>query len=438
MINNTRKNNMNTTAQTPSNTNLIDMINKDKETRISAAKTMFGNDFEPIILFLTDTDLYKQNMQQVVLHQFPHAQDTEFHFKCRSKDIDLVQFIDEINRQLDWLCTLTYTEYEISFIDNLRYTKPDYADFLTLFRLQRKYINVVALNDTEIDIVAKGPWLHTIPFEIFVLAIVNELTFRCTHSDANYTEGKARLQAKINMIKELNDSNFKFTDFGTRRRYSRDWQDFVVNELKNQLPDNLTGTSNVFLAMKYNLVPQGTMAHEYLQAGQSLGPRLRDSQKYALEAWVQEYRGDLGIALTDVVGTDAFLRDFDLYFCKLFDGVRHDSGNPYVWANKMLDHYTKMKIDARTKSFVFSDGLDVPSAIDLYETFKYQAKLFFGIGTNLTNDLGPKAINIVMKMTSCNGSPVAKISDSPGKTMCENEEFLTYLKQVFNISEAEK
>jgi nicotinate phosphoribosyltransferase len=413
--------------------NIQAKIATDTTLRIAQAKAMFGQDFEPIILFLTDTDLYKKNMQQVVLHQFPHAQETEFHFKCRNPGIDLAQHMDELNRQLDWLCTLNYTEYEVDFLRNLRYIKPDYADFLTLFRLQRKYIKVVALENNEIDIIPDGPWVHTIPFEIYVLAIINELYFRTTQSEATYEEGRRRLDAKIQTIKDLNDPNFKFTDFGTRRRYSREWQDYVVQRLSTELPENMTGTSNVFLAMKYGLVPQGTMAHEYLQAGQALGPRLRDSQKFALEAWVQEYRGDLGIALTDVVGTDAFIRDFDLYFCKLFDGVRHDSGNPYEWGYKMLEHYSKMKIDARTKSFVFSDGLNVPKAIALYQEFKDKVKVFFGIGTDLTNDLGPKALNIVLKMTVCNGSPVAKVSDEPSKTMCHNQPFLDYLMQVFQI-----
>lgn len=417
------------------NTMLLQQIEIDKAARIRQAKDMFGEDFEPIILHLTDTDLYKGNMQQVILHQFPNAQNTEFHFKCRTPDINLVDYMTELNRQLDWLCTLTYTKYETDFIRALRYIKPDYADYLNLFRLQRQHIEVIALNDKDIDIVAKGPWVQTIPFEIYCLAIINELYFRNTQSEATFAEGRRRLQEKIKIVKELNDPEFKFTDFGTRRRYSRDWQDYVVKTLAEALPENLTGTSNVFLAMKYNLTPQGTMAHEFLQAAQGLGVRLVDSQKFALEAWVQEYRGDLGIALTDVVGTDAFLRDFDLYFCKLFDGVRHDSGSPYVWADKVLGHYEKMKIDARTKSFVFSDGLDIPKSIAIFKTYKGRVKQFFGIGTNLTNDLGPKAINIVMKMTKCNGASVAKLSDDHGKTMSDDMGFLTYLKQVFQIKE---
>lgn len=412
---------------------LIAQIEADEVTLTAKAKQMFGQDFEPAFLFLSDTDLYKMTMQQTVYHQFPHAREVEFRFRCRTKDVNLVQHIEEINRQLDWLCTLTYQPYELEYFRSLRYMKSDYVDFLELFRLQRKYINVVQISDTEIDFECRGPWLHTIPFEIYCLGIVNEIYFRATQSEETYAEGRRRLTDKVQMVRSLNDSGFKFSEFGTRRRYSRQWHDEVVKTFAMGVPQNFGGTSNVFFAMKYNLIPIGTMAHEYLQACQALGPRLRDSQKYALEKWVQEYRGDLGIALTDVVGLDAFLADFDLYFCKLFDGLRHDSGDPYEWTDKVLGHYEKMKIDSKTKSLVYSDGLDFEKAVALYETYKNRAKLFFGIGTNLTNDLGPKAINIVMKMVSCNGSPVAKLSDSAGKTMCKDETYLAYLKEVFNI-----
>jgi nicotinate phosphoribosyltransferase len=176
------------------------------------------------------------------------------------------------------------------------------------------------------------------------------------------------------------------------------------------------------------------MAHEYLQTYQALGVRLRDHQKAALEDWVQEYRGDLGTALTDVVGMDAFLADFDLYFAKLFDGLRHDSGDPFVWGEKALAHYVKLRIDANTKRMVFSDGLDVPPALALYRHFADRTQLGFGIGTNLSNDVGLTPLNIVMKLTHCNGQPVAKLSDSPGKTLCDDQTFLAYLRQVFNVS----
>lgn len=416
-------------------TQLITRIESDAQMLIAKAKAMFGQDFEPAFLFLSDTDLYKKTMQQTVMHQFPQAREVEFSFRCRTQGINLAQHIPEINRQLDWLCTLTYQPYELDFMRGLRYMKADYVDYLEFFRLQRKYINVVQVNETEIDFQCRGPWLQTIPFEIYCLGIVNEIYFRATQSAETFAEGRRRLSEKVELVRNLNDSEFKFSEFGTRRRFSREWQDEVVRTLSTQLPSNFGGTSNVFFAMKYNLTPIGTMAHEYLQACQALGPRLRDSQKFALEKWVQEYRGDLGIALTDVVGLDAFLEDFDLYFCKLFDGLRHDSGNPYEWTDKVLGHYEKMKIDSKTKSLVYSDGLDFEKAIGLYNTYKTKAKLFFGIGTNLTNDLGPKAINIVMKMVSCNGSPVAKLSDSAGKTMCKDTTYLAYLKEVFKIKD---
>ncbi len=390
-----------------------------------------------IIKSLLDTDLYKFTMQQTVLHRFPHAEEVEFSFKCRNPGINLVQYIDEINAELDHLCTLTFSDEELSYLASLRYIKSDYIAFLTLFRLQRKYVNVVALNENEIDVKIKGPWLHTIPFEIYVLSIVNEIYFRHNSGDkqACVIEGNKRLDAKIALLKNTPDiEGFRFSDFGTRRRFSREWQEHVVTRLKNEVPSYFTGTSNVYLAWKLGLTPIGTMAHEYLQACQALGGRIRDSQKFALENWVQEYRGDLGIALTDVVGSDAFLRDFDLYFAKLFDGLRHDSGCPFEWSEKMLNHYKKLRINAQEKSLVYSDGLDFPKAIELYKKFNGRAKLFFGIGTNLTNDCGPKALNIVLKMITCNGSPVAKLSDSPGKVMCQSEEYLAYLRTVFNVN----
>lgn len=389
-----------------------------------------------IINSLLDTDMYKFTMQQTVYHQFANAKEVEFSFKCRTPGVDLVSLIGEINAEIDHLCELMFKPEELDFLGSHRFIKSDYIDFLTLFRLQRKYINVTQLNENEIDVAIKGPWLHTIPFEIYVLSIINELYFRKNfggNTEANWAVGKEKLAEKIAMIKGKEGlEDIRISDFGTRRRFSFEWQDYVVGQMK-QLGENFTGTSNVYFAWKHGVVSQGTMAHEFLQACQALGPRLRDSQKFALNTWVNEFRGDLGIALTDVVGVDAFLRDFDLFFCKLFDGVRHDSGDTYEWTDKILAHYKKMRINAKEKSLVYSDGLSFPKAIDLYKTYRGQAKLFFGIGTNLTNDLGPKALNIVIKMTSCNGSPVAKLSDSDGKVMCKNEAYLTYLKQVFDV-----
>jgi nicotinate phosphoribosyltransferase len=181
------------------------------------------------------------------------------------------------------------------------------------------------------------------------------------------------------------------------------------------------------------LTPLGTMAHEYLQACQALGPRLRDSQVFGFETWAREYRGDLGIALSDVYGIEPFLRDFDMYFCKLFDGARHDSGDPFTWGERMIAHYRNNRVDPMTKTLIFSDGLTVEKIIALYQQFRGRCQLAFGIGTNLTNDLGYEPLQIVIKMTQCNGQPVAKLSDTPGKGMCDDEKYLAYLRQVFGI-----
>lgn len=387
-----------------------------------------------IIQSLLDTDLYKFTMQQAVLHQFPHANDVEYHFRCRTPNIDLAQHLPEINRQIDHLCTLRFSKEELDYLAKLRFIKPDYCAFLKIFQLQREYVNAVDLGNGQIDLVVKGPWLHTILFEIYLLAIVNEVYFQNLAKDeaqqVTFERGMNLLNEKIALLTSAPD--LRFSDFGTRRRFSFKWQEEVIKTLQHCIPQQFTGTSNVYFAMKYNLTPIGTMAHEYLQACQVLGGRLRDSQKFALEKWVQEYRGDLGIALTDVIGLNAFLSDFDLYFCKLFDGVRHDSGDPFEWGEQMLAHYRKMRIDAKNKNFVFSDGLDVPKAIELQNHFGTRTNCFFGIGTNLTNDVGFKALNIVHKMTQCNGAPVAKLSDTPGKSMCDNQSYMDYLRQVFS------
>jgi nicotinate phosphoribosyltransferase len=245
-----------------------------------------------------------------------------------------------------------------------------------------------------------------------------------------------RLTQKLELLRggeaELGGDNpFLFFDFGLRRRYSAALQERVVEQLLAGAPQYFRGTSNVLLAKRLGITPIGTMAHEYLQAYQAFGFRLRDFQKAALEGWVQEYRGDLGIALTDVVGMDAFLRDFDLYFAKLFDGLRHDSGDPVAWGEKAIAHYQKLRIDPRTRRLVFSDGLDLPRALELYRHFNGRTQTGFGIGTNLTNDTSEQPLNLVMKLTSCNGQPVAKLSDAPGKTLCTDQTFVGYLRQVF-------
>ena len=394
----------------------------------------------PIIRSLLETDLYKFTMWQAMLHRHPQAQ-AEYRFVCRNESAyPLAELLGDVNAQLDHLCALAFTEDELGYIGGLRYIKNDFVDFLRIFRFQRRFIEARAEGDA-LSIVASGPQVHVMGFEIYVLAIVNELYFRRFDSTAAIAQGRVRLQAKIEQLRAFeNDAArahpFEFFDFGVRRRFSGAWHEEVVTTLKEAVPQFFKGTSNVYLAKKLNLVAIGTMAHEYLQSYQALDVRLRDFQSAALEDWVHEYRGDLGVALTDVVGMDAFLSDFDLYFAKLFDGLRHDSGDPVVWGEKALAHYAKLRIDAHTKRLVFSDGLDLGSAFGIYRHFADRTQLGFGIGTNLTNDVGLTPLNIVMKLVRCNGQPVAKLSDSPGKTLCTDETFLAYLRQVFRIQQS--
>lgn len=385
-----------------------------------------------IIESLLDTDLYKFTMMQCVLHQFPGA-SVEYRFRCRNEGVDLRPYIDEINAEVDHLCTLRFKEDELEYLRSLRFIKDDFVEFLSLFQLKRKYIDI-SEKDGQLAIAIKGPWLHTILFEIPVLAIVNETYFKHIAANLDKTEGRKRQDAKIQMIENEPDrSLISISDFGTRRRFSRQWQKEVLEILKARLPHEFAGTSNVLYAKELNLIPMGTMAHEYLQACQALGPRLRDSQTFAFEMWAKEYRGDLGIALTDVYGIEPFLKDFDMYFCKLFDGVRQDSGDPESWGERMIEHYKANRCDPRTKTFIFSDSLTFERLIKLFRRFKGRVKLGFGVGTNLTNDLGPEPLNIVIKMVRANGQPVAKISDTPGKSLCDDPSYLAYLKQVFGM-----
>ena len=388
-----------------------------------------------IIRSLLDTDLYKFTMMQAVLHQFPGAQ-VEYRFKCRNEGIPLAPYADEVNRQVDALCELRFSKDELDYLRALRYVKSDFVDFLALFHFNRAHITIRPAGD-DLEILIIGPWLHTILFEVPILAIVNEVYFRRTHPEPDHAEGRKRLAAKLDLVDALPvDLGFSFADYGTRRRFSHDWQHEVLATVKARVPHAFVGTSNAFFAKELGLLAVGTMAHEWLQAAQALGPRLRDSQRWAFQKWADEYRGDLGIALSDVAGLKAFMRDFDMYFCKLFDGARHDSGEPIAWGEAIINHYLANRVDPKTKSLVFSDGLSFPRAIEIAKHFQGRAKTAFGIGTNLTNDLGYTPLQIVLKMVRCNGQPVAKLSDTPAKTMCDDVSYLAYLKQVFEIGQS--
>ena len=392
-----------------------------------------------IIHSLLDTDLYKLTMQEVVWSHFPNAQ-VEYEFRCRSRGVDLSPDAEEIREELAAYCRLRLTEAESAFLHGIPYLKPTYLDALRDLSLNSCHVAVTvdpqAAPEDRLRIRIAGSWFQTILFEVPLLSIVNQVYFRRTQPDdaINRREGRRRLKAKAALLAQSEVPVF-LIEFGTRRRYSREWQDEVIAFLKDTLGPQLLGTSNLAAAKQFNLRPYGTMAHEFLQACQAL-VALPEFQKFALDTWMHEYRGDLGIALSDVVGMDAFLRDFDKLFCKAYDGARHDSGDPVEWGEKLIAHYKKMGIDPAAKSAVFSDSLDIPKAIALARHFEGRIRTSFGIGTNLTNDMGFEPLSIVIKMTRCNGRPVAKLSDSPGKTMSRDDVYLNYLRRTFKIGAA--
>lgn len=384
-----------------------------------------------IVTSLLDTDLYKLTMAQAALHRAAGLQ-VKYAFKCRS-DVDLRPYAGRIREELGALGELRFTKDELAYLRSIRYLTPDFVEFLGMVRLTPESDVTVREDGEELEIEVEGTWHTKIFYEIHKLAIVGGVYHEATSPNPDYEGGMSRLRTKCDLVNAGSGEHpepFRLIEFGTRRRFSKEWQERVVGELvKNIDRRNLFGTSNVKLAMDYGLKPIGTMAHELFQAAQGMNVRLEDSQKHALEMWAEEFRGDLGIALSDIFGFDAFLVDFDMFFAKLFDGCRHDSGDPREWTLKLLAHYKRMGIDPRTKAAVYSDGLDIPKALDLWREFRGEIRTSFGIGTNLTCDIpGVKPLQIVSKMIECNGSPVAKLSDSPGKEMCRDEGFVHYLR----------
>lgn len=383
----------------------------------------------PIITNLTDTDLYKFTMGQIFFHKHTNLNGT-YLFKCRNKDVEFTpEMVDEINAQIDHLCTLRFTDEELDYLASLRFIKSDYVEFLRIWHPLRRYVTCHGNPDGSLYLEASGPLFSVMQFEIYLLEIVNEVYFRMKHNYLNLVESaREKLVAKMNGFRS-GEYDFKFAEFGCRRRLSREWQDYVVGEL---IKDNhCVGTSNVYLAMKYGVKPIGTYAHEYVQMFQGVpGVQLAYTNKMALEEWFDEYQGDLGTALTDTLGTDLFLRDFNKLQALCYTGVRHDSGSPYEWGDKIIAHYEKLGIDPKTKTLLFSDGLDFDKAQCINDYFKNRINVSFGIGTYLSNDTNVDPLNIVIKLQYVNGHPVAKLSDVPGKTMCQDDSYITYLQNA--------
>lgn len=388
---------------------------------------------DPIIQSLLDCDFYKFTMGQAIFH---HHTDLigEYHFKCRNKGVVFTQeMLHEIDEQIDHLCSLRFLEEELAYLRSIRFIKPDYVEFLRLWHPIRDYVSTWLTEDGQLHVIVRGPMFSAMQFEIYLLEIINEVYFRM-HPNHLYGEllasARERLVEKIEAFKS-GKYTFKFAEFGCRRRLSRKWEDEVIKTFVDNGITNMVGTSNVYLAMKYGLTPIGTYAHEFVQMYQGIDKiPLAYTNYYALKDWYGEYRGDNGTALTDTVTTDLFLRDFDRSMVNNFTGVRHDSGNPIIWGEKMISHYEKYGVDPRTKLLLFSDSLDFDKAQRIYDHFKDRAKVSFGIGTFVSNDTCVDPLNIVIKLQYVNGKPVAKLSDAPGKTMCQDPEYAEYLRKA--------
>ncbi len=384
---------------------------------------------QPIVISLLDTDLYKFNMNQVIFHKHTDLCG-QYYFKCRNTDVRFTkEMAQEISEQVDHLCTLKFTNDELSYLRSIRFIKDDYVEFLRLWHPIRDYVTVELLEDGELQIVVDGPLFSAMQFEIYLLEIVNEVYFRMNYDyDVLLKSAEEKLDAKI---KALNDGtyNFIFAEFGCRRRLSREWEDVVVKRFATETK-NCIGTSNVYLAKKYGITPIGTYAHEFVQMYQGIDSiPLAYTNHFAMQDWYDEYKGDNGTALTDTITTDLFLLDFDRSMVNNYTGVRHDSGDPYAWGDRMIEHYKKYGVDPKTKLLLFSDSLNFDKAQALHNYFADKTKVSFGIGTFCSNDTCEKALNIVIKLQYVNGRPVAKLSDTPSKAMCKDEQYLDYLKR---------
>lgn len=387
-----------------------------------------------IINSLLETDLYKFSMGQAIYHKFP-TYETIWTFKCRNKDVVFTpEMVEEIREQVRAYCNLRFTEEELSYLLSIPWLRTSYIDFLRLWHPRFEEFQIEAKGDTGLTIETLGTWLNTSMYEIPILSIVNEVYFRMKYDYAElHREFEERLDRKIKLLEDGTYNISFFSEFGLRRRLSAEAQELAIKKLAECKPafGKFVGTSNVAMAKKYGLTAVGAMAHEWImcvgQGNHRHNPAY--SNWYALQAWVREYGVQNGTALTDTITTDCFLRDFDLTFATLFSGVRHDSGDPIEWGEKILAHYEKLGIDPKQKTLLFSDSLDFERADAIRRHFDGRAKIAFGIGTYISNDTNVPALNIVMKTTFCNGQDVAKVSDTPGKGMCKNPAYVDYLER---------
>jgi nicotinate phosphoribosyltransferase len=414
---------------------LFIVLNAPVRGRYSAPMTRFAS---PVLHTLLDTDAYKLHMQQAVFHHY-YDVHVAAEFRCRGDDL-LGIYADAIREEVDAMQHLTLQDDEYQWLSSLPFFKTDYLDWLRDFRYKPEQV-IVTNDNGKLNIRLEGPWREVIMWEVPLLAVISELAHRYRSPHTGAEQAVASLENKLVAFSALTEgldmSRFRLMDFGTRRRFSREVQQAIVKRLQQE--PWFVGTSNYDLARRLDLTPMGTQAHEWFLAHQQISPDLANSQRAALAAWLDEYPERLGIALTDCITMDAFLRDFGPEFAERYQGLRHDSGDPFEWGEKAIAHYQKLGIDPMSKVLVFSDNLDLAKAVDLYRHFSSRVNLGFGIGTRLTCDIPQvKPLNIVIKLVECNGKPVAKLSDSPGKTICHDKAFVRALRKAFDLPQVKK
>ncbi len=405
--------------------------------------------FSPsIIRSLLDLDAYKITMMQAIHSMYPDVQ-VRYELIVRS-DEDVSALLDEVRSAVMQLSSLRFSDADILYLEKASpYLKPSFLQSLRYFHFQPEHQVEFGIikqdNQSQLRIGIQGTWRDTILYETIVMSILSEVRSRNSWSQVPSDLPIEVLDAKVanlkRQIKQRGITNFSLTEMGTRRRFSSQVQRDVIAYLSKQMPELLLGTSNYHFAREFNLKPIGTIAHEWFMAHQAL-VNIGDFQKVALEQWLRVFDGQLSIAPTDTLTIDAFINDFNTHLAKAFDGIRHDSGDPYRWGDRMIAHYERLGIDPKSKMFIFSDGLNFDEALNLCEYFAGRVQVSFGIGTFLTNDLDGwqndegvayKPLSVVIKLTECNGRPVAKISDEPEKAMCEDPIFLANLKRRFDI-----
>lgn len=386
-------------------------------------------------------DFYKLTMGQVALEQFA---DTEVTFTFKNRDIEhpISEYVsvEALKSRLDNIRKQGFTAEEIAYFagieaqdSNKRFDEP-YLDYLANINLPE--VSITQNPETsELDIQSNGKWAAVSLWETVIMSEVNEeyyqqkITAEGINIDEILANGNKILDEKIEILKDRPD--IKFADFGTRRRFSADWQDHVVGRLAKELTDNFVGTSNPWLAHKHNVNPIGTYAHEmpmvYAALSDKEGKKPIDGHCQMMEDWFTRYGKDLSIALTDTFTSDLFFAEFTPEQAKSWNGVRHDSGDAFEFGERVINYYKSLDIDPGSKTLIFSDGLDINTIIRLADKFNDQINVVFGWGTSLMNDMGIRPNNIVMKATQANKISTVKLSDSIGKYTGPQEKITYYI-----------